>query len=98
MTHPYKKVTCWETPDLPADHTERRAYMVLFRALQMQDDYWPTAAFGEEITLLIERGHAEAHGKGYRLTDAGRAFDTGACSTGRYAAGVLFINFGKPDV
>lgn len=73
MTHPFK-VLSWETPDLPADFHERRAYMQLSRAMDMHDSYWPSAAFGEEITILLERGHAEAHERGYRLTDAGRAF------------------------
>lgn len=73
---PQRRYTPRVRHDLPfvmanASIEERSAYMRLYTAYQRDDPYWPREAFGEEMTRLLERRHAEPVPRGYRITDAG---------------------------
>ncbi len=68
MTHTLKT-----TDLLPIDFFIRSAYMRLYSAYTHRDAYWPANVFGDEISVLLGRCHAESSGAGYRLTAAGVA-------------------------
>lgn len=55
------------TEDLPV----RSLYMRLFRSWLDKEDYYHAALVGGEITWLLNRGHAEPVGAGYRITETG---------------------------
>ncbi len=49
----------------------RSLYMRLYASRRSDDDFYPDRSCGAEIALLVQQGHAEPHGGGYRLTPAG---------------------------